>query len=174
MTRWIAWAPLGVLALLAVLFAGYALRHDPKFIPDALVGKPVPTIAIAPLDGGTPTPIQASLQGPTFVNFFASWCVPCIQEAPTLLAMQNQGARIIGVAFQDKPEASKIFLQKYGDPFAVLLNDEGGRAGIEFGVSGVPETFLVGPDGMILAKHSGPMSMADAEAMLMKAQAAIR
>lgn len=175
MKRWLIWTPLAVMVALAVLFAGYALKHDPKFIPDALVGRPAPDIAVAPLGAeGPPVPVRSTLQGPTFVNFFASWCVPCVQEAPTLLAMQGQGARIIGIAFQDTAPAALGFLERYGDPFQVKLIDDGGRAGIEFGVSGVPETFLVGPDGVILAKHSGPMSMADAEAMLLKAQAAIR
>jgi cytochrome c biogenesis protein CcmG/thiol:disulfide interchange protein DsbE len=173
-SRWLAWAPLAVLALLAVLFAGYALKHNPFFVPAVMVGKPVPDIAIARLDGAAEVPIRSTLRGPTFVNFFASWCAPCVQEAPTLLAMEGQGARIVGVAFQDEPAASKGFLERYGDPFALVLSDRGARAGVEFGVSGVPETFLVGADGTILAKHSGPMTMADAEAMLLKAQAAIR
>ncbi len=174
MKRWVAFAPLAVLALLAVLFAGYALKHDPKFIPAALVGKPLPDVALAGLDGGTPVPLRAALQGPTFVNVFGSWCAPCAEESPTLLAMQAGGARIVGVAYKDKPAASRAFLQRYGNPFAAILNDPDGRAGVELGVSGVPETFLVAPDGMVLAKHSGPLTMADAQAMLVKAQAAIR
>jgi cytochrome c biogenesis protein CcmG/thiol:disulfide interchange protein DsbE len=172
--RWLIWTPLAVLGVLAVVFAGYALKHDPFFYPDAMVGKPAPDIAVAPLDGGAPIRVRAALQGPTFVNFFASWCVPCVQEAPTLLAMKGQGARIVAIAFQDEPVAANRFLERYGDPFVLKLIDQGGRAGVEFGVSGVPETFLVGADGVILAKHSGPLSMADADAMLKKAQAAIR
>jgi cytochrome c biogenesis protein CcmG/thiol:disulfide interchange protein DsbE len=168
--RWVAILPLVVLALLAVLFAGYGLRHDPKVIPDALVGKPLPDLRLPPLAGGAPTPVKAQLAGPTFVNVFASWCVPCAVEAPALAAMKAQGARIIGVAYKDEPAASQGFLSRYGDPFAAVLVDRDGRAGIELGVSGVPETFLVGADGVILAKHSGPLLAADAEAMLEKAQ----
>ena len=172
MKRWIALLPLAVLGLLAVLFAGYGLRHDPKVIPDALVGKPLPALELPMLAGGPPTAVKAQLSGPTFVNVFASWCVPCAVESPALLAMKAQGARIVGVAYKDEPSASQAFLRRYGDPFAAVLVDRDGRAGIELGVSGVPETFLVGVDGVILAKHSGPLLPADAEAMLEKAQRA--
>jgi cytochrome c biogenesis protein CcmG/thiol:disulfide interchange protein DsbE len=172
--RWIAFAPLAVLALLAVLFAGYALKHDPKFVPAALVGKPLPPVTLAGLDGGPPVPLRSALQGPTFVNVFASWCAPCAEESPTLLAMQGGGARIVGVAYKDEAHASRAFLVRYGNPFAAILADPDGRAGVELGVSGVPETFLVGADGIVLAKHSGPLTMADAQAMLVEAQSAIR
>lgn len=174
MKRWIAFAPLIVLALLAVLFVGYALKHDPKFVPAALVGKPLPAVALAGLDGGASVPLRSALQGPTFVNVFASWCAPCAEESPTLLAMQAGGARIVGIAYKDEPAASRAFLQRYGNPFAAILADRDGRAGVELGVSGVPETFLVGADGMVLAKHSGALTLADAQAMLVKAQTAIR
>jgi cytochrome c biogenesis protein CcmG/thiol:disulfide interchange protein DsbE len=170
MKRWIALLPVVVLALLAVLFAGYGLRHDPKVVPDTLVGKRMPDLVLPPLAGGTPEPIKAKLEGASFVNFFASDCVPCIVESSALLAMKAQGARIVGVAYKDEPKASQGFLARYGDPFSAVLTDLDGRAGIEMGVSGVPETFLVGADGMILAKHSGALQPADAEAMLEKAQ----
>lgn len=171
MKRWVAVLPLVVLALLAVLFAGYGLRHDPKVNPAALVGKPMPDLSLPPLAGGPPERVKAQLRGPTFVNVFASWCVPCAVEAPALNAMKGQGARIVGVAYKDEPSASSAFLRRYGDPFAAVLVDRDGRAGIELGVSGVPETFLVGEDGTIIAKHSGPLLPEDAEAMMEKAQA---
>ncbi|HTI68127.1 MAG TPA: DsbE family thiol:disulfide interchange protein [Caulobacteraceae bacterium] len=170
MMRWVALLPLAVLGLLAALFAGYGLRHDPKVMPAALVGKPLPDLVLPPLSGGAPERVRAKLSGPTFVNVFASWCVPCAVEAPALAAMKDQGARIVGVAYKDEPAASNAFLRRYGDPFATVLVDRDGRAGIELGVSGVPETFLVGADGVILAKHSGPLLPADAEALLEKAQ----
>jgi len=172
MTRWLALLPLVVLALLAVLFAGYGLKHDPKVMPAALVGKPMPALTLAALDTGAPSPLKGELKGPTFVNVFASWCVPCAVESPALLALEAQGARIVGIAYKDDPADSKDFLQRYGDPFEAVLVDRDGRAGVELGVSGVPETFLVAPDGMVIAKHSGPLQPADAEAMLEKAQAA--
>ena len=174
MRRWIALAPLVVLALLAVLFAGYGLRHDPTVYPAALVGKRLPDLALPPLDGGAAMPLKAEVSGPTFINVFASWCVPCVVEAPALAAMKSQGARIIGVTYKDDPAASKRFLARYGDTFTAVLADRAGRAAIDLGVSGVPETFLVGPDGMVLAKHSGPLLPEDAEMMLEKAGAATR
>jgi cytochrome c biogenesis protein CcmG/thiol:disulfide interchange protein DsbE len=96
--------------------------------------------------------------------------VPCAVEAPALAAMQSQGARIVGIAYRDEPSASTAFLRKNGDPFAAVLVDRDGRAGIELGVSGVPETFLVAPDGKIVAKHSGPILPEDAEVLMEKAQ----
>jgi cytochrome c biogenesis protein CcmG/thiol:disulfide interchange protein DsbE len=173
MKRWIALAPLVVLALLALLFEGYGLRHDPTVNPAALVGKPLPDLTLPPLDGGAPGPLKARLSGPTFVNVFSSWCVPCAVEAPALAAMKAQGARIVGVTYKDDPAASKGFLARYGDPFTAVLVDRSGRASIELGVSGVPETFLVGADGMVLAKHSGPLQPEDAEAMLERAATAV-
>lgn len=170
MRRWIIWAPLGVLALLAVLFAGFALRRDPTYIPAELVGKPLPEVALPRLDGGgPPVPLKPEAPAGTLVNFFASWCAPCIQEAPALMALKQQGVRIVGVAYHDEPAASRTFLNRYGDPFASKLVDYDGRAGIEFGVSGVPETFLIGPNGVIIGKHSGALTPAAAEALLAKA-----
>jgi cytochrome c biogenesis protein CcmG/thiol:disulfide interchange protein DsbE len=84
--------------------------------------------------------------------------------------MEAQGARIVGVAYKDEPLASAAFLRRYGDPFTTVMVDRDGRAGIELGVSGVPETFLVAPGGKIIAKHSGPLLPADAEAMMEKAR----
>jgi cytochrome c biogenesis protein CcmG/thiol:disulfide interchange protein DsbE len=169
-TRWIAIIPLVVLALLAALFAGYGLHHDPKYVPEALVGKRFPIVTLPSLEGGAPTPLNAMLKGPTFVNVFFSTCVPCQVEAPALAAMKTQGARIIGVAYKEDPALSKGFLVRFGDPYSAVLVDRDGRAAIELGVSGAPETFLVGADGVVLAKHSGALEPADAEAMLEKAE----
>lgn len=171
MNRFVALAPLAVLAGLGILFATYGLHHDPHVNPAALVGKPVPPLSLPGLQGAPPAPLRSQLRGPTFINVFASWCAPCVEEAPALTAMAAEGARIVGVAYKDDPEASRAFLRRYGDPFATVLVDRDGRAGVELGVSGVPETFLVGNDGVILAKHSGALSPADANAMLDRAQA---
>lgn len=172
MTRWIAWAPLAVLAVLAALFAGYALKHDPRFIPDAMVGKPLPEIALPRLNGGgPPVSLRSTLRGPTFINVFASWCVPCIQEAPVLEEMRGAGARIVGLATSDEPADTRVFLQKYGDPFAEILVDRDARATIELGASGYPETYLVDANGIIVAKYAeGPLTMAIANDMLAKLQ----
>ena len=96
------------------------------------------------------------------VNFFASWCGPCEIEHPALVAMRARHVRIIGIAYKDDPQNTHAFLNRLGDPFAERLVDRDGRAGIEFGVSGVPETYLIGKDGQVLAKHTGPLSPDDA------------
>lgn len=170
MSRWIAWLPLAALGLLAALFLGFGLRHDPHVNPAALVGKPLPALTLAPLETGPAQPLRAAVQGPTLVNVFASWCAPCAEESPMLLELHRRGVRIIGVAYKDEPAKTRAFLDKYGDPFALILTDREGRAGIELGVSGVPETFMVGAGGKVLAKHSGPLSPADAEALLAAAR----
>ena len=155
MSRWVAALPLVILAALALLFAGYALHHDPHVVPEALVGKQVPDIALPSLDDGTQQSIhQAALEGPVLVNFFASWCAPCQVEHPVLMAMRARHVRIIGVAYKDDPQNTKAFLAKLGDPFAERLVDRDGRAGIEFGVSGVPETYVVAQGGKVVAKYT--------------------
>ena len=171
MKKWVALIPLAVVVLLAALFAGYGLKRDPQVVPDTLVGRQAPAVTLPDLATGAPTPIRAGIEGPVFVNFFASWCGPCIVEAPALMAMKSQGVKIVGVAYKDEPAASRAFLSRLGDPFSQVLVDRSGRAGIEFGVSGVPETYLVGAEGVILDKHSGPMSAADAERMLARLRA---
>ena len=165
MRRWVALAPLAVLAALAALFLGYGLRHDPHVTPAALVGRAAPVIAMPPLDGGAPRP-AAEPGRAVLVNFFASWCVPCAVEAPALAALKAQGVRIVGVSYKDDPAATRGFLASRGDPFATILVDADGRAGVEWGVSGVPETFVVSPAGKVMAKHAGPLEPQDAERLL--------
>ena len=170
MTRWLAALPLVALGLLAVLFAGYALHHDPHVNPSALVGQPLPDLTLAALKDGAPRRLRTDATPATLVNFFASWCAPCAEEHPALMGLRAEGVRIIGVAYKDRPENTRGMLARLGDPFAETLTDPDGRAGVEFGISGVPETFLVGPDGRILAKHTGPMTADDAEALIEKAR----
>ena len=165
MKRWLVLLPLVALAALAALFAGYALKHDPRVDPAALVGKPAPRVALPPLDGGAPGPIGPAGGGPYLVNFFASWCAPCRIEHPALMALQAQGATIVGVAYKNEPEKARGFVEDLGNPFTTIVLDRDGRAGVEYGISGVPETFLVGGDGRILAKHTGPLTPEAAEAL---------
>ena len=166
MRRWIGFAPLIVLLALGVLFAGYALKHDPHVQPHALVGKPVPAVSLPDLDTGALVAVRDVPAGPRLINFYASWCAPCRVEAPQLMALKAQGVPVVGIAYKDDPARTQVFLTELGDPFALKLADRNGRAGIEFGVTGVPETFLVGSDGVILAKHSGPLTDADVPELL--------
>jgi cytochrome c biogenesis protein CcmG/thiol:disulfide interchange protein DsbE len=173
-TRWIALAPLAVLAALAILFATFGLHHDPHFIPDALVGHKAPQETLPLLNTMTPTSLNAQLEGVTLVNFFASWCPPCAEEAPALLALQAQGVRIVGVAYKDDPAKTKQFLSRLGDPFTVVFVDRQGRAAVDFGVDAAPDTFLVDQRGVILAKHAGPLTVEDAQTLVDIADRAAR
>ncbi len=170
MRRWLAFAPLFVLIALAGLFAGYALKRDPHVQPHALVGKPMPALSLPDLATGRPEPIRAAGDGPILVNFFASWCAPCEIEHPQLMALKAQGVKVVGIAYKDAPANTQAFLTRLGDPFAEHLVDRDGRAGLEFGVTGVPETYLVGSNGMILAKHTGPLTPDAAEELLKQAR----
>jgi cytochrome c biogenesis protein CcmG/thiol:disulfide interchange protein DsbE len=174
MSRWLAALPLAALAALALLFSLFALKHDPHVQPHALVGKPLPEVTLPGLDDGRPVSLrQATATGaPVLVNVFASWCAPCELEAPVLMALKARGVKLIGVAYKDAPDNTKAFLGRVGDPYVQRLVDRDGRAGIELGVTGVPETYLVDAKGVILAKYAAPLSQADAEALTARIQAA--
>jgi len=164
--RWLALAPLGVLVALALLFATFGLHHDPHFVPDALVGKTAPVETLPTLQTGAPSVLKPDAQSPILVNFFASWCGPCWQDTPALLSLQAEGVKIIGVAYKDDPTNTKAFLARLGDPFATVLVDRSGRVAIDYGVDAAPDTFLIAPDGKVLAKRAGPLTVVDATALL--------
>jgi cytochrome c biogenesis protein CcmG, thiol:disulfide interchange protein DsbE len=153
---------LAVVALFLIrLFAG-----DPSRIPSALIGHPAPATTLPPVAGlerdGKPVPgiDPASFKGTvTLLNVWASWCVPCHDEAPLLMQLaQNPRLRIVGINYKDEAENARRFLGRYGDPFAAAGADINGRAAIEWGVYGVPETFIVGRDGRIAYKLVGPIT----------------
>jgi cytochrome c biogenesis protein CcmG/thiol:disulfide interchange protein DsbE len=169
MRRLIALAPFALFAALVFVFGAYALHHNPQVVPRAMVGKAAPDDALPRLDGAPPAPLRAALKGPTLVNFFAAWCATCPQEAGTLSALQSQGVHIVGVAYKDDPAKTRAFLARYGDPYQTIFVDADGRAGIDFGVTGVPETYLVSADGRILDKVAEPLTPADAQALLSRA-----
>jgi len=167
--RLIALAPIAVFGALVIVFGAYALHHNPQVIPRATVGSEAPDDALPSLDGAAPAPLHTALKGVTLVNFFASWCVPCAVEAPTLTALKAEGVRIVGVAWKDEPTNTRTFLARYGDPYQTVFVDHEGRAAIDFGVTGVPETYLIDAKGRILDKEAQPLTPADAEALLSKA-----
>ncbi|ACG76549.1 thiol:disulfide interchange protein CycY [Phenylobacterium zucineum HLK1] len=171
MSRWLAWIPLAALVALGLLFGLYALNRNPQIQPQALVGKPVPTVSLPTLAEGQPVSLrEMASEGPMIVNFFASWCAPCEIEHPVLMGLKGQPVRVVGIAYKDAPQNSQAFLDRLGDPYAEVLVDRDGRAGVEFGVTGVPETYVVGRDGMILAKHTGPLTEADARRLAAQAR----
>ena len=162
MNRWLATIPLVVLAALAVLFIGWSLKRDPAYKPDAAVGQPIPETVLPILEGSVAGPRNVDLKTagvgrPMIVNVFASWCAPCRVEHPRLMALKARGVAIVGVAYKDEPENTAAFLEQMGDPFSMVLVDRDGRAGLDLGISGVPETFAVDAMGRITAKQSGPL-----------------
>jgi cytochrome c biogenesis protein CcmG/thiol:disulfide interchange protein DsbE len=169
MRRLVALAPILVFAALVIVFGAYALHHNPQVIPRATVGSIAPNDVLPGLDGAAPAPLHTALKGTTLVNFFASWCVPCAAEAPTLAALKAEGVKIVGVAWKDDPAKTRAFLARYGDPYQTIFVDQQGVAGIDFGVTGVPETYLIDAKGRILDKQAQPLTPADAEALLSKA-----
>ena len=158
--------PALIFAALALLFVVRLHAGDPSRLPSALFGRPAPAFALASLEGlqadGRPVPglSQADLKGRvTIVNVWASWCAPCRQEHPLLMDLARTGAaRVVGINYKDNPENARRFLGALGNPFAAVGVDPNGRAAIDWGVYGVPETFIVGPDGTIRHKHVGPLT----------------
>lgn len=154
--------PLGLFAALALIFlTRLESGVDPEAVPSALVGKPAPVFDLPPLEGvGLPGVKRADLDGKvTLVNIFASWCVPCRQEHPVLTALaKDPRVRVVGINYKDQPSNARTFLADLGNPYAAIGVDERGRTAIDWGVYGVPETFLVGPDGIIRQKVIGPLT----------------
>jgi cytochrome c biogenesis protein CcmG, thiol:disulfide interchange protein DsbE len=173
--------PLVTFAVLAALFF-LRLRSgvDPAAIPSALIGKPAPAFALPAVPGltanGAPVPGLSRadlLGGVTVVNFWASWCAPCQVEHPQLMRLAHEpGIRLVGVDYKDAPENGRRFLARNGVPFAALGMDTDGRTGIDFGVYGVPETFIIGPDGIIRDKLVGIVTPENYASVLDKIRAA--
>jgi cytochrome c biogenesis protein CcmG/thiol:disulfide interchange protein DsbE len=154
--------PLAAFLALSALFLAQLLSgRDAATIPSALIGAPAPVTDLPPLPN-SPLPglSSADFKGKvTLVNVWASWCAPCREEQPVLLALsQDRRFDIAGLNYKDKPENALRFLGELGNPFTAIGADTAGRTAIDWGVYGVPETFLVGPDGTIILKHVGPLS----------------
>jgi cytochrome c biogenesis protein CcmG/thiol:disulfide interchange protein DsbE len=152
------------LALFAVLIGYFALglQHDPHLLPSAMIDKPAPEFALPPLLDDKPGLARADLaDGPVLVNFFASWCVPCRAEHPILARIAGEGVRIDGIDYKDKPDDAKRWLTELGDPYRRLAVDRDGRVAIDFGVYGVPETYVVDRAGKIRYRQVGPITPDD-------------
>jgi cytochrome c biogenesis protein CcmG/thiol:disulfide interchange protein DsbE len=164
--RLIVLIPLVAFLALAALFMFRLGAGDPSRIPSALIGHVAPPTNLPPLAGlerdGKPVPglDSAAFKGEvTVLNVWASWCVPCRDEAPLLMTMANERRfRVVGINYKDQSDNARRFLGRYGNPFAANGVDTNGRAAIEWGVYGVPETFVVGRDGRIAYKLIGPIT----------------
>ncbi|TCR60386.1 DsbE family thiol:disulfide interchange protein [Bosea sp. BK604] len=180
--------PLLIFGALAIVFLAGLFAGDASRVPSALIGKPAPQVTLTALEGlqkdGQPVPsfTMADLgKGrATIVNVFASWCAPCRVEHPQLVALSDAPAvkqgkvALVGFNYKDEADNARRFLGALGNPFSAVGVDRAGRGAIEWGVYGVPETFLIGPDGRILDKHVGPLDQAGAQRLLAKAVAAAK
>ena len=164
--RLIVLVPLLAFLALAGVFVLRLGAGDPSRIPSALIGHPAPQTDLPPLPGlereGKAVPGLASADfksNVTVLNVWASWCVPCREEAPLLMTLAaDPRVRVVGINYKDQPDNARRFLGRYGNPFIANGTDGNGRAAIEWGVYGVPETFVVGRDGRIAYKLIGPIT----------------
>ncbi|WP_420402376.1 DsbE family thiol:disulfide interchange protein [Nisaea sp.] len=162
--RLLAFLPLVGSIIVGVVFA-WGLTRDPREIPSALVGKPVPAFDLPPVQGRLLGLSAADLSGEvSLVNVFASWCAACREEHPLLLELKAEGdIPIHGLNYKDKPEDAARWLDTLGDPYTRTGADRSGRVAIDWGVYGVPETFVVSAEGRIVHKHIGPLTRRELE-----------
>jgi cytochrome c biogenesis protein CcmG, thiol:disulfide interchange protein DsbE len=171
---WLMALPLIAFAALAALFWFRLGDGDPSKIPSALIGHPAPQTALPPLaglvDSGTQVPglDPAMFKGKvSVVNVWASWCIPCHDEAPLLTQLgRDKRLQLIGINYKDAPDNARRFLGRYGNPYGFVGVDGNGRAAIEWGVYGVPETFIVGREGTIVYKLVGPVTSDNIDTVL--------
>jgi cytochrome c biogenesis protein CcmG, thiol:disulfide interchange protein DsbE len=173
--RLIVLLPLVVFLALAALFFFRLGSGDPSRIPSALIGRPAPETNLAavpgllardgkPLPGIAPSDFKDAV---TLVNVWASWCVPCHDEAPLLnMLSEDSRIRVVGINYKDQPDNARRFLGRHGNPFVAAGTDQNGRASMEWGVYGVPETFIVGRDGKIAYKLVGPITEQNLERVI--------
>ena len=176
--------PVLVFGALAALFMVRLYSGDPARLPSALIGTVAPSFTLPPLQGlrdgsGRPVPglsgAELKAGRVTVVNVWASWCAPCRIEHPILMELSRDPAiRLVGIGYKDKTENARRFLGSFGNPFSAVGVDETGRTAIDFGVYGVPETFVIGPDGVIRHKHVGPLTPDTVPGFLGRVRAASR
>jgi cytochrome c biogenesis protein CcmG/thiol:disulfide interchange protein DsbE len=152
-------APLTVFVMLAIVF-GWGLTRNPRILPSTLIGKSVPQFVLPPVQGRTLGLSSADLQGEvSIVNVFASWCTECKYEHALLMQLQaSKEVPLHGINYKDRPDDAQKWLDSYGDPYTRTGADLNGRVGIEWGVYGVPETFVIGKDGRIAFKQIGRLT----------------
>ena len=156
-SRLLLWVPLALFAFFAGV-AGYMLTQEKdQFVESAMIGEPLPEFALKPAFAALPGAAKANFTGgqPRLLNIWASWCLPCIAEAPQLEVLQAQGVEIIGIAIRDRPEDVANFLARYGNPYTRIGADDISEVQLAIGSSGVPETFVIDAAGVIRYQHIG-------------------
>jgi cytochrome c biogenesis protein CcmG/thiol:disulfide interchange protein DsbE len=175
--RVLAW-PLAIFAVLALLFALALKSGDPSRLPSALINRQAPEMTLPALEGlsdgahpiGGFSTADLAKGEVSVVNFWASWCAPCVQEHPVLVALKEKtGVRLYGVNYKDVAANARRFLGRYGNPFTAVGVDGSGRTAIEWGVIAMPETFVVDGKGTVVYKHTGPISPEALEARIIPA-----
>jgi cytochrome c biogenesis protein CcmG/thiol:disulfide interchange protein DsbE len=166
--------PVGIVAVIVAALVWRLANPPDSAIQSQMIGKPVPQIAETAALPGKPAFTQAELRDgrPRLVNFFASWCVPCIAEAPVLAELRKQGVPIVGIAVRDRPEDVARFLSEHGDPFEAIVADRESKLQLAFGSAGVPETFLVDGRGIIRMEHIGPIEPDEVPSLVRAVEAA--
>ena len=165
--------PLIILLLLGALFGGFLMAkvwfgYERDTLPSTLIGRPAPETALPALIEGQPDLTTAALQaeGVKLVNIWASWCGPCRAEHPALMELQAAGITVHGINHRDEPANARKFLSDLGDPFTLIGVDRNGRASVDWGVYGVPETFVLNGRGEIVYKHVGPINPGELESKI--------
>ena len=170
--RWLTIAPIALFAALAIGFA-LGLGQRPDIIPSPLIDQEAPQFTLPALPGradGGLSKDDLIGHGPVLLNVFASWCIPCRAEHPQLMALaRDHGLRIVAINYKDKPEDAAAWLKNLGDPFTKIGRDDTGRVSIDWGVYGVPESFIVDREGRIRYKHVGPMDAHDVATKILPA-----
>ncbi len=161
MKKLVIWVPLA-LFLFFVGIAAYQLTQ-PKddSVRSGMIGKPVPAFALKDVQGNEVTEAVFRDGKPKLLNIWASWCAPCIAEAPMLEELKSRGANIVGVALKDKPENMDLFLARHGNPYGMIVRDDYSQLHVAIGASGVPETFVVDGQGVIRYQFIGPVAERD-------------
>ena len=161
------WLPLALFAFFAGLAAYMLTQEKDQFVESAMIGQPLPAFALDPAFEGLPGAAKADFSGkPKLLNIWASWCLPCIAEAPHLEALKRSGVEIIGIAIRDKPADVANFLARHGNPYTRIGSDRISEVQLAIGSSGVPETFVIDSKGVIRYQHIGDVGADDVPVLL--------
>ena len=168
MNRWLIWAPLAFFALVLGVVMYGLMRPADRSVRSAMIGKPLPDFTLAPIVTTKPTLKSADFRDgqPRLINVFASWCIPCVAEAPQLMELKQAGVPIEGIAIRDTGPAIADFLARNGDPYERIGSDPEAKAQLALGSSGVPETFVIDGKGQIVLQHIGEITPNDMPAII--------